>query len=287
MKILVTGGSGRLGQFAIAELLGHGHEVINADRRRGPDGGPAARFVETDLSDVGQVAGLLDGCDAVVHLGAIPAPWSHADEVVFTNNTINTYAVFQAAWMRGVQKVVFASSASAYGMAWSVASRPPLFVPVDESHPFLVAEPYGLSKEVDERTAEMFHRRSGMQAIGLRFHWVANPVELAAIAEQGGSDPARHPNNLWSYVDGRDAAAAIRLAIEVDGLGFEAFNITAADTLCAEPTQALIDRFFPGIEQKTPLPGHATCFAIEKAERLLGWRPRYSWREDGGLGLGS
>lgn len=278
MKILVTGGSGRLGQFAIAELLDHGHEVVNADRRAAPAGGPETRFVETDLSDVGQVAGLLNDCDAVVHLGAIPAPWRHADEVVFTNNTITTYSVFQAAWITGVPKAVFASSASAYGMAWSVASRPPLFVPVDESHPFLVAEPYGLSKEVDERTAEMFHRRSGLQAIGLRFHWVATPAELEEIRAKGGTDPATHPNNLFSYVDGRDAAAAIRLAVEVDGLGFEAFNITAADTSCAEPTQVLIDRFFPGIEQRAALPGHATCFSIEKAERLLGWRPRYSWR---------
>ena len=71
-----------------------GTRSINADRRRGPEGGPAARFVETDLADVGQVAGLLKGCDAVVHLGAIPSPWGHADEVVFTNNTINTYAGF-------------------------------------------------------------------------------------------------------------------------------------------------------------------------------------------------
>jgi nucleoside-diphosphate-sugar epimerase len=279
MKILVTGGSGRLGQFAIAELLEHGHEVIDADRRPPPEGGPAVRFVETDLSDVGQVAGLLKTCDAVVHLGAIPSPWGHPDEVVFSNNTINTYAVFQAAWITGIEKVAFASSASAYGMAWSVESRPPLFVPVDESHPFLVAEPYGLSKEVDERTAEMFHRRSGMQAVALRFHWVARPDELEAVKATGGADPAGHPNNLWAYVDARDAASAIRLAVEVDDLGFAPFNITAVDTLCAAPTQELIDRFFPDIDRRAPLPGHATCFSIEKAERLLGWRPMYSWRD--------
>lgn len=278
MNVLVTGGSGRLGQFAIADLLDHGHDVVNADRRPGPAGGPPARFVETDLSDVGQVAGSMKDCDAVVHLGAIPAPWSHPDEVVYTNNTINTYAVFQAAWIAGVQKVAFASSASAYGMAWSVASRPPLYVPVDEAHPFLVAEPYGLSKEVDERIAEMFHRRSGMQAIGLRFHWVANPGELDAIAQRGGGDPTSHPNNLWAYVDARDAAAAIRLAIEANGLGFDAVNITAADTLCAEPTEALLDRFHPGIERRAELPGHTSAFTIDRAARLLGWTPQHTWR---------
>jgi nucleoside-diphosphate-sugar epimerase len=277
MNLLVTGGSGRLGQFAIRELMEHGHAVVNADRRQA--GNADVPCVETDLSDVGQVAALLRDCDALVHLGAIPAPWRHADEVVFTNNTNATYAMLQAAWITGIERVAFASSASAYGMAWSKASRPPLFVPVDESHPFLVAEPYGLSKEVDERTAEMFHRRSGMQTVALRFHWVATPAELEGIAAQGGLDPSTHPNNLWAYVDGRDAASAIRMAVEAEGIGFDAFNITAADSLCAESTQTLIDRFFPGIDQRAPLPGHASAFTIDKAERLLGWTPQHSWRD--------
>ena len=98
MKVLVTGGSGRLGRLAIAELLDYGYEVVNAGRRRASDDGPPTSFVETDLTDVGQVAGLLRDCDALVHLGAIPFPWSHPDEVVF------------------------ASSASDYGRAWSKAS---------------------------------------------------------------------------------------------------------------------------------------------------------------------
>ena len=279
MNVLVTGGSGRLGQLAVAELLDHGHTVINADRRRASNDGPPTPFVETDLTDVGQVAGLLRDCDALVHLGAIPSPWRHADEIVFTNNVNATYAVLQAAWITGIQKVVFASSASAYGMAWSKASRPPLYVPVDEAHPFLVADPYGLSKEVDERIAEMFHRRSGMQIIGLRFHQVVLPSEYAAMDAAGGIDPAGNPNNLWAYTDGRDAAASIRMALEVDGLGFEAFNIIAADTFRIEPTEELLDTYLPEVERRAPMPGNASLFTIDKAERLLGWSPRHSWRD--------
>ncbi len=279
MKVLVTGGSGRLGQLAIAELLNHGYEVINADRRSGPPDGPTVPFVETDLTDVGQVAGLLKECDALVHLGAIPSPWRHADEVVFTNNVNATYAVLQAAWITGIQNVVFASSASAYGMAWSKEPRPPRYVPVDEEHPFLVADPYGLSKEVDERIAEMFHRRSGMQIIGLRFHQVVLPSEYATMDPSGGIDPAANPNNLWAYTDGRDAAEAIRLSLEVEGLGFEAFNITAADTFRIEPTEELLETYLPNVERRAPLPGHTSLFTIDKAERLLGWTPKHSWRD--------
>lgn len=280
MNVLVTGGSGRLGQLAVAELLEHGYEVVNADRRRGPADGPPAKFVETDLADVGQVAGLLRDCDALVHLGAIPAPWSHADEIVFTNNVNATYAVLQAAWITGIQKGVFASSASAYGMAWSKASRPPLYVPVDEEHPFLVAEPYGLSKEVDERIAEMFHRRSGMQIIGLRFHQVVVPSEYATMDPSGGAALPGNPNNLWAYTDGRDAASSIRRSLEVDGLGFEAFNIIADDTFRIEPTEALLDAHLPDVERRAPLPGNTSLFTNDKAKRLLGWSPQYSWQRE-------
>ena len=79
MRVLVTGGSGRLGQFTIAELLNHGHEAVNADRvaptnPRAPKAAREVRYIQTDLSDVGQVAGAMTGCDAVIHLGAIPLP---------------------------------------------------------------------------------------------------------------------------------------------------------------------------------------------------------------------
>jgi len=279
MRILVTGGTGRLGQFTLADLDAHGHEAINASRRPAAPGGPGAGYVQVDLTDVGAVAGALKGCDAVIHHGAIPSPWRHADEVIFGNNTTSTFAVLQAAHIVGIHKVVIASSVSAYGMAWTKRPFPPRFAPLDESHPFLVADPYGLSKETDERTAEMFHRRCDMQVLALRFHWVAAPDELAGIAAQGGADPAGMANNLWGYVDGRDAAAACRLALEAEGLGFEAFNITAGDTLCAAPTAELLAEYLPDTEVRKPIAGNGSGFDISKAERLLGWVPEHSWRD--------
>jgi nucleoside-diphosphate-sugar epimerase len=284
MRVLVTGGSGRLGQFAIADLIENGHEAINASRRPGPADGPAAKYVQTDLTDVGEVASAMHGCDAVMHLGAIPAPWRHADEVVFRNNTLSTFAVLQAAHLLGIRKAVVASSVSAYGMAWTKRPFPPLFVPLDESHPFLVADPYGLSKDADERTAEMFHRRDDMQVLALRFHWVAMPEELKAIAEQGGGDPggtstAGMANNLWGYVDGRDAGRACRLAVEADALGFKPINIIAADTLCNEPTMDIVARYLPNTEVRESIEGFGGGFSIKRAEELIGWVPEYSWRD--------
>ncbi|HST96100.1 MAG TPA: NAD(P)-dependent oxidoreductase, partial [Geodermatophilus sp.] len=105
MRIAVTGGSGKLGRVVVADLTAHGHTVVNLDREPpppGPDGRPAGRFVKIDLADHGQVLDVLlgvdehhrHGLDAVVHLGAIPAPGMAPDATTFENNVLSTYSVF-------------------------------------------------------------------------------------------------------------------------------------------------------------------------------------------------
>lgn len=285
MKVLVTGGSGRIGQWAIAELLAHGYDVINADRARplktpAPQEAREVRFIETDLGNVGQVAGALAGCDVLVHLGAIPAPYSHPDEVVFTNNVNGTFAVLQAASLLGIKKAVTASSLSILGSAWAPVPFAPLYVPVDEEHPLLNHDCYGLSKEVDERTCQMFHRKTGMQISALRFHWVAYPEETVERAAQVKADP-RADNwwrHFWAYVDIRDAAAIVRLAVEVEGIGFDMFNCTAADTLSDQPTEEMIRKHTPEVEIRTPINGFDTAFSLEKSRSKLGYNPIHSWR---------
>jgi len=137
MQILVTGGSGKLGQWVLRDLVTNGHIVVNADRRPPPtfvDGGLGAtlHYREVDLTDVGQVAGAMHGCDAVVHLGAIAGAYTQPDEVVFGQNTRATFAVLRAAMLTGLRHLVLASSASALGMAWATTPFAPLYAPVDE-----------------------------------------------------------------------------------------------------------------------------------------------------------
>jgi len=106
VHIAVTGGSGKLGRVVVADLLAHGHTVINLDREpppAGPNSQPeGSRFLRTDLTDHGQVLEALlgvdehhrHGLDAVVHLGAIPAPGMAPDAATFENNILSTYSVF-------------------------------------------------------------------------------------------------------------------------------------------------------------------------------------------------
>jgi nucleoside-diphosphate-sugar epimerase len=278
-RILVTGASGKLGQAVVDELIAHDYEVVGADRRPPPLKRPQVRFAEIELGEVDQVAGAMSGSQAVIHLGAIPGPRRQADEVVFANNTRATFAVLQAAGQLGLRRAVIASSISALGPSFSPEPTAPLYAPVDEDHPLLGADPYALSKEVDERTAAMFHRRVGMEVAALRFTWVARPDEMGEAVARVGRKPADSSRTLWSYVDIRDAATATRLALEAPGLTFEVFNVAAADTLSDIPTEELLRTFAPSVEIRQPIPGNASAYSIEKARRVLGYDPEHSWRD--------
>ena len=276
--ILVTGASGKLGQAVVEELVAHDYAVVGADRRPAPAQHPEVRFVEIELGDVDQVSGAMSGSEAVIHLGAIPGPRRDADEVVFANNTRATFAVLQAAQALGVRRAVIASSISALGPSFSPDPTTPLYAPVDEEHPLLGADAYALSKEVDERTAAMFHRRSGMAVAALRFTFVGRPDEIVQAAARLKGNPAAGSRTLWSYVDIRDAAIATRLALETAGSAFEVFNVSAADTLSEIPTEELLREYAPTVEVRQPIPGHASAYSIEKARLRLGYQPAHSWR---------
>lgn len=284
-QVLITGASGKLGRATVRELAANGYRVVAIDRVRPQDAHPdGVHTVEIDLLDIGQVAGVLQGCDALIQLGAIPNPYDHADEVVFRNNTGATFAVLQAASLIGVKRVALASSGSIYGTAWS---RTPLhfrYAPVDEHHPLMVHDVYALSKEIDERTAEMFCRREGMSIAALRFHWIGTREEQLERLEASRklSDRTYEARDLWGYIDLRDAARACRLAIEAARdrpFGFAPMQIVAADTLADEPTEELILRWSPETELRRPIPGTVSAYDTEAAKRLIGWKAQHSWRD--------
>jgi nucleoside-diphosphate-sugar epimerase len=280
VRVLVTGGNGRLGRWVGPELRDRGYDVVSVDRQL-----PAARedgihYRQVEMSDLGQVIGAAAGCNALIHLAAIPNPYQHPDEVVFLNNIGATYHALQAAMTLGIGRTIIASSASAYGMAWARPTFPPLYAPLDEEHPFIVRDPYALSKETDERTAEMFVRRCGMTVIAHRLHWIAEPGEARLRATTPGTPTFEEATNLWGYVDVRDAARAFRLGLEADVDGFVPLNITAADTLRPEPTEELIRTLLPSTEIRRPMPGNASAWSIDRAREVLGYIPEHSWRDD-------
>ena len=287
MHIAVTGGSGKLGRVVVDDLVAHGHTVVNLDREPpppGPDGRPAGRFVKLDLADHGQVLDVLlgvdehhrHGLDAVVHLGAIPAPGMAPDATTFENNILSTYSVFSAARAAGIRNVVWASSETVLGLPFD---EPPPYVPVDEDYHPRPNSSYSLSKALGEEMAVQFCRwEPQMKIIGLRLSNVMTPHEYAQFPTFD-DDPRARRFNLWGYIDARDGAQAVRRALELDATGAEVFVIANADTVMSRSSASLVAEMFPDVEVRGELGEHETLLSIAKARRVLGYSPEHSWRD--------
>jgi nucleoside-diphosphate-sugar epimerase len=276
-RVLVTGGSGKAGRWVVDDLLDHGYEVTNVDLEPSDH----VHTFQIELTDLGQVFGMMSGQDAVVHLAAIPWPGEHAPEFVFRNNVISAFNVLQAAAVLGVKKVVLASSESILGFPFSFHPITPLYIPIDEAHPALAQDAYGLSKIVLEELAKGFCRREpSLSAMCLRFSYILRPGDYISELRQAWADPKRNNFNLWAYVDVRDVAQACRLAIESKRVGFDCLYIAAPDTLMRERTMELVDRYYPGVERiAESFGGRSSPLSSRQAETALGFKAQYVWNQ--------
>jgi len=279
MRIAVTGGSGKLGRSVLARLTHEGHDVTNLDM----SGERGSAFTQIDLTDYGQVVDVMfgindrtDGFDAVVHLGAIPAPGLHADVATFHNNMLSTYNVFQAARRAGIKRIVYASSETVLGLPFDVS---PPYIPVDEQYPARPESTYSLVKHLEEQMAiELVRWDPQLGITALRFSNVMNPEDYAAFAAFDDDANVRKWN-LWGYIDGRDGAQAVSRALANSLPGFEAYIIAAADTVMSRSSAGLAAEVFPGVSVTKEVGEHETLLSIDKARRLLGFDPQHSWRD--------
>jgi nucleoside-diphosphate-sugar epimerase len=242
-------------------------------------------FVPIDLTDYGQVLDAMLGVedryarpDALVHLAAVPAPGIVPDHLTFMNNMSCTWNVVSAARRADVTNIVWASSETVLGLPFDT---PPPYVPVDEEYPPRPESTYSLVKTLEEAMAVQLCRwNPELKMIGLRFSNVMEPADYARFLSFD-ADPGSRKWNLWGYIDARDGAQAVRLALESKMTGTEVFIIANADTVTSRPNPALIAEFYPDVEVRGDLGEHDTLLSIAKARRLLGYRPAYGWRNAG------
>ena len=275
--IVVTGAAGRLGHRVVRLLVEQGREVLATDQVVA-DGLPA-EFARCDLVDAEAVERILKGAEAVVHMGAIPGPQREDPRVIFDNNVASTFNVMMSAAELGLRRAVFSSSAFGMGWAHDGDAFTPLYLPLDEEHPMMPFEPYGLSKQVGEDIGRMIARSSDTTVVSLRF----TNVPLPEVVEEFPW-PAPTPENpltlvMWAYADARDVAEAHVLALDAEIDEYEAFLIAQPSSRFNEPTIDLVKtNFGDRVEIREGLGGTASVISTEKAQRLLGWKPRYDWR---------
>ena len=281
MKVVVTGGSGRIGRWLVRELVERDHEVLVFDKTVPSEPTPGVTYKLGECENLGEVYDVLRGADAVVHLAAIPSNQRHPYPTVFRTNVVSTYNVGEAAGRLGLRKIVAASSINAMGMSMAEREMPPLSLPIDEEHPRRPQDAYSLSKLMDEETLKALHRRTGIKAIAIRPPLMLWPDQLDSTNVRQRLDrPELSYRVFWTYCDIRDLVQGFRLALENETLENETFFITAADALAREPLAELFPKYWPGTEGlASVLTGTAPAVVSTKAMRLLGYQPRWSWRD--------
>jgi nucleoside-diphosphate-sugar epimerase len=270
-RVLVTGAAGRLGRVVLARLADVGVATVGLDRVEAT-GTPADRVITGDVADPEVVRDALDGVHAVIHLAAIPTPTLGTPEQVFGGNSLATFAVLDAAGRAGIGRAVIASSQSIYGLAFSPEPLEPAYLPIDGAHPLQVADAYALSKQADEATAAMAARRYGMTVVALRYPMLGGAERLREFAAIYRDDPSPGARPLWAYLDDRDAADAAWLSLTVPLRGYHMFLVAAPETLAAQPTDELLDRFYPRVPRRRAFVGREVPFDIGPAGRVLGHR---------------
>ncbi len=285
MKVAVTGGTGSwdrgVGPVVIAALEKAGHEVTNIDRAI-PGGIERPGFIRADLTDYGQTFAALHGHDAAVQLAANGEPdWNHVSGAArFHVNTLIAYNVFQAACFLGMKRVVWASSETVLGFPFDKVQ--PRVLPTSDDDPPIPTGSYGISKAVTEDLARHMHRRYGVDFIGLRFSniFYDTPGHVTGYEKVPSfwDDPRSRMFNLWGYVDARDVADACVKALTAAVSGAEAMTIAAPDTIMRQTNAELVAEAFPGCTLRPGTGEHETLISIEKARRLIGYDPQWTWR---------
>jgi len=315
MNILLTGGAGYIGSHAAVVLVNAGHNVVLLDKlynsraavvdRIGDIAGRRPMLEICDVLDTKGVQCVLSrhGIDTVVHFAGFKAV---ADSFLmpleyFYNNTAGTLSLLRAMDAIGVKRLVFSSSATVYG--------PPQYLPLDETHPKGVTNPYGRTKlQCEEILSDLAASDPTWRIAILRYF---NPVG-AHVSGLIGEDPSGIPNNLMPYIAGVAAGKLPLLNIwgndylTPDGTGVRDYihvmdlaegHLAAIDSLdCAEKpcdifnlgtgqgvsVMEMVNTFKAVTGCRVPYQiaarrngDVAECWAdVSKARQILGWRAK-------------
>jgi nucleoside-diphosphate-sugar epimerase len=292
-RVLITGGSGQLGNFVIDELRTD-FEVTVFDRVK-PTHDVA--FIKGDLLDRQTISNAMADQDAVVHLAALDDIVEASDTQFMRINVMGTWNIFDLAYSSGVKNVVHCSSVAAVNIS---PENQPQYLPVDTRHVCDPTTAYGLSKLMGEKIARRFASLGAMQVICLRStlimqHSIAYGI-AKTTAEADGTPPTPiAQDNSWemfdevipgsrSFVDPRDAARAFRAALFVQDIPWDIFYVSAADTYSALSTLDVVQREFdvsPRVRDMTLYERNprASIYDIARTKQYLDWEPQYCWQD--------
>lgn len=295
-RIIVTGGSGKAGQYVIAYLLEQGHQVLNLDLVPLPASlSDRVHTMRVDLADSGQVysaftshfkltepfrepLGLVP--DAVIHLAGYSRNMIVPDNETFRGNALSTYNVIEAACRLNIKKIITASSVTVYGVSFAEGDVDYPSFPVDEEVDTNPMDTYAISKVCGERVARGFARRFGNDIYVFRIGPVVAPDEYkGATFDSYVKTPEKWAAHGWGYTDARDLGQMCDLAVRKDGLGFQILNAVNDEITNYTPTAAgFLARVCPNVLHTREMGVRETPCTNRKMKELLGFRQNHPWQ---------
>jgi len=278
--ILVTGACGGVGSWIVDELRSE-YNIVAVDLEL-PESTDIenVNFRRIDLTDQGQVyETVLDiEPDTVVHLGNLPHEQYDTGGRVFENNAISTFHILTMAG-RVDADVVWASSETVYGTHWP-APELPEYLPIDEKHPVRPWNGYETSKIAGEAAAMRVTNTYNISVTTIRPSWIQYPgnYQVTSIREAFELDSATSKGNLWSYIDIRDVVSIFVAGIKANVGGHEIYNAFGPDNYLGIETETIIEAGYGDLPDECSLMGDESAFSTRKAEEMLDWEPKYSWK---------
>ncbi|MBN1864875.1 MAG: NAD(P)-dependent oxidoreductase [Victivallales bacterium] len=280
MRVLLTGASGRLGRVVWERLLSDGHEVVAADcrYRTGLPGG----LDVADLTEETCCYRLLEGCEALIHLGNIPSMSSHlTPQKLFRRNACANMNVFTAAKDMGVAKIAFASSIQVF--AWNPydacgtpASRLP-YLPADGDIPASPGHAYGLSKQVGEdilRNLATLNPEGSY--VSLRFpHLLQHDHDIQKVKRYWQRFTEFNPKSideLSSFLVMADAAALLSAILERKLPGYRQYFPAVSKTTQASIPD-ILKTYFCGVPLRCEPEKMHSLIDISTVCSDTGWEP--------------
>jgi len=212
-RVAVSGATGYLGSALIAGLSRHfptrGIDVTSPPSNHGGES------LAGDVSNLDDAMKLCEGCTDLVisHMAPNRAEIYAAPPIPFDVNVKGVANLFHAAVTYGLRRVILMSSIGAVGLA--VKERAFL----DRDLPLSATGLYGLSKVIQEYIGEYYHHQHGLEVAAMR---------LAHVCDDGSFTDKYGKMNYapgWDWIDRRDIAEAVRLALTIPVLGYERFYV--------------------------------------------------------------
>jgi len=295
MRVLVTGGAGFIGSHLVEKLLAAGHEVsilddfndfYDPETKRANIAAVAdqIRIHQLDLRDAARVRDLFhrEKFDTIAHLAARAGvrPSISQPQLYYDTNVNGTLHLLEAARFTGIERFIFASSSSVYGVSKTVPFS-------EELHLTQTISPYAASKIAGEFLCSTYSHLYRMRVVALRFftvygarqrpdlaiHQFTRRIHAREAINQFGDGTTQRD---YTYVD--DIIQGVMAALKYEGPLFDIFNLGESETIQLWELIAAIERALGRkamINQLPEQPGDVpiTCADISKARRLLGYNP--------------